>query len=83
MRKTVLLSPTADDSDMVAAFAALRAGSVPLRPGFVAGLRGRLLVEITRIGQERTELTPDATTVMAGAPEADLRGLRKDEQRST
>ena len=58
MSETMLITQAADDSDLIAAFAALRAASVPLRPGFVAELRACLQAEIAQTHEKRVEVTP-------------------------
>jgi hypothetical protein len=77
MSTTTLIPRAADDCDLVAAFAALRASSVPLRPGFVAELRARLVAEIAHIHQEGTEVSSYATTRVDVAPGAGLRGVHR------
>lgn len=77
MSKTMVASPTADDSDLAAAFAALRAGVVPLRPGFAAELRARLLTAIIHGDPEGTEGDPYAAMEISDTPGAGLRVLRK------
>ena len=77
MSTITLITQAADDSDLVAAFAALRAGSVPLRPGFVGELRARLVAEIAHIDQERTEVPSYATTHVDGALGVGLRGVHR------
>ncbi len=58
MSTATLISPAADDSDLIAAFAVLRIARVLPRPAFVAELRARLLAEISQLGQKRTEGNP-------------------------
>jgi hypothetical protein len=76
MSTITLTTRAADDSDLVAAFAALRASSVPLRPGFVGALRACLVAEIAHIDQEGTEVSSYATTHVDGALGVGLRGVR-------
>ncbi len=63
--------PAADDSDLVAAFAALRTAPVQPRPGCVAELRARLLAEVSQLDQAGRAGPPYATT---GGAEPALRG---------